>query len=121
MAFSPFVTASAEWYNWAGGHIICCPVEQRPKRKEDFEKCCLPFSMQCNLFPSGVLAGAVAVFKGRPLSAQTVFVTCLLHSARQYPGLNMAQNLRLASLHPSLFSLFAGAGGKDKTHRWVGT
>lgn len=110
MALSPFVKASAEWYNWAGGQIFCCPVEQQLKGEGILYKCCLPFSMQCHLFPSGVLVGAVMVFKCLALSMQTVFVTCLLHLLWQCPALNTAQNLRMASLRPGPFS-FAGAGG----------
>lgn len=124
MALSPFVKASAEWYNWAGGQIFCCSVEQQLKGEGILYKCRLPFSMQCNLFPNGVLVGAVVVFKCLALSVQTVFVTCLLRLVWQCPALNTAQDLRMASLRPSLFSLQEQVG-TDKTPakgcRWVGT
>lgn len=45
MAISPFVTASAEWYNWAGGQIFCCSIEQRLKGRRDFEQVLSP--LQC--------------------------------------------------------------------------
>lgn len=114
MALSPFVTASVEWYNWARGHIFCCLLSNDRKREAILNKCCLPFSMQCNLFPSGGLVGTVVVFKCLALSVQTVFLTCLLRSVWQCPVLNEAQNLRMASLHPSLFSLLPGAGGNGQ-------
>lgn len=88
-------------------------------------KCCLPFSMQRNWFPSGVLVGAVVVVKCLALSAQTVFVTCLLRSVWRCPALNTARNLRMASLRPSLFSLLQEQVGADKTpakgRPWLGT
>lgn len=48
MALSPFVTASAEWYNWAGGQIFCCSIEQRLKGRGDFEQVLSPlqYAMQ---------------------------------------------------------------------------
>lgn len=49
MGLSPFVTASAEWYNWAGGQIFCCPVEQRPKRRGDFEQVLSPLQYAVQL------------------------------------------------------------------------
>lgn len=36
MAFSPFVTLSAEWYNWAGGHIFLLPCWAMTRKERGF-------------------------------------------------------------------------------------
>lgn len=78
MALSPFVTASAEWYNWAGGKILAMLFSNNQKGEGIVNDCCVPFSMQRALFPSVVLAGALLVFECLALSLPTVFVTCLV-------------------------------------------
>lgn len=78
MALSPFVTASAEWYNWAGGQILAMLFSNNQKGEGIANNCCVPFSMQWDLFPSVVLAGVLLVFKCPALSLPTVFATCLV-------------------------------------------
>lgn len=121
MALSPFVTASAEWYNWAGGHIICCPVEQCPKRKEDFEQVLSPLqyamqlvSKQCFSWSSGGVQGLCFVYANSFCNLFAPFSVAM-------PSPEYGTNLK-AGVTPSQSVLpLAGAGGKDKTRRWVGT